>query len=244
MNAFTFFCGYILLTHCAHASSQHLICKHVENVFESSESESADELPKGDCNDVIKAGKRGPRGFQGPPGPTGPPGMVGMINEQLQQELQNIKDQLKCSGGVIVDRICYKLPRRVGVKLSYDEAERMCIFHGGVLAQLPTEESYNAVVTYTKRMFSIDIDNKERDFMRIWLSSTFQDNQVQLRNGRRGYASWFPSYPSQHVNNNRMGIHLPIKPEAPAHQVGMFNIDRGYAGDIFAICEFSLDENI
>ncbi|XP_076814005.1 uncharacterized protein LOC143460400 [Clavelina lepadiformis] len=74
---------------------------------------------------------------------------------KLQQELSFIKDQLKCSGGVIVERTCYKLPRRVGVKLSYDEAERMCIFHGGVLAQLPTGESYNAVVTYTKRMLTL-----------------------------------------------------------------------------------------
>ncbi|CAK8689464.1 unnamed protein product [Clavelina lepadiformis] len=151
-------------------------------------------------------------------------------------------DQLKCSGGVIVERTCYKLPRRVGVKLSYDEAERMCIFHGGVLAQLPTGESYNAVVTYTKRMFSIDsIDNKERDFVQIWLNSVCQDNKVFLRNGELGYASWYPRQPAQLVGHSCMGLHVPIKPEAFPHQVGMFNVNREYTGANFALCEFSLD---
>ena len=70
--------------------------------------------------------------------------------------------------------ICYKLPYRVGPSVNYYTAASMCTFHGGLLAEIPTEEVYNAVYDYMKKSWytwTTDITPNE---IRVWLGSTYE----------------------------------------------------------------------
>ena len=56
-----------------------------------------------------------------------------------------------CVDGVFVDNTCYRLPYRTGPRINYQQASDLCQFHGGVLAEIPSEDVYDAVFRYVKR---------------------------------------------------------------------------------------------
>ncbi|XP_076820146.1 uncharacterized protein LOC143465634 isoform X1 [Clavelina lepadiformis] len=112
-------------------ADQYLICKPVNEAFESSTSESSTT----NCDE--RATLQGKRGPQGAPGIPGPPGLTGATDYQrvksmIEADLQDIKDELKCREGVVVDKVCYWLPKRAGVKVTYDQAAALCAYHGAV----------------------------------------------------------------------------------------------------------------
>ena len=76
-------------------------------------------------------------------------------------------------GGVVVGNICYKLPYRVGPAVNYNTAESLCTFRGELLAEIRTEEEYNAVFDYVKKNWYTWTDDNSQ-VVRIWLGSSYQ----------------------------------------------------------------------
>ena len=75
--------------------------------------------------------------------------------------------------GVVVGNICYKLPYRVGPSVNYETAESLCTFHGGLLAEIRTQQEYNAVYDYVKKNWYTCTDENAH-VVRIWLGSSYQ----------------------------------------------------------------------
>ena len=84
-----------------------------------------------------------------------------------------VAEKLRCFDGVVVGSTCYKLIYRVGVGVNHEKARRLCTFHGGALAEIPTEEVYNAVFDYVKTNWYIDLNHQESSFVRVWLGSSY-----------------------------------------------------------------------
>ena len=76
--------------------------------------------------------------------------------------------------GVVVGNICYKLPYRVGLSVDYHTADSLCNFHGGLLAEIPTEQVYNAVYDYVKKNWYTWTENKRIKLVRVWLGSRYE----------------------------------------------------------------------
>ena len=86
----------------------------------------------------------------------------------------HITGKLQCMNGVVVGNICYKLPYRVGPSVDYNTAASLCTFHGGLLAEIPTEQVYNAVYDYVKKNWYTWTDNESSNIVRVWLGSSYQ----------------------------------------------------------------------
>lgn len=80
-------------------------------------------------------------------------------------------DHEVCEGGVIVDRNCFRLPYRKGPKMNKLRSRDFCQFHGGVLAELPTQEVYQAVFDYVKRSWYLEMNMHQ---VHVWLDSVYQ----------------------------------------------------------------------
>ena len=75
-----------------------------------------------------------------------------------------------CVDGVEVDRTCYRLPYRAGPRITYDQASVICRFHGGVLAEIPTEEVYQAVFRYVKRSWYYESNFNQ---VQVWMGAEY-----------------------------------------------------------------------
>ena len=84
-----------------------------------------------------------------------------------------VSEKLHCVDGVVVGNTCYKLPYRVGVGVNYDQARSLCNFHGGALAEIPTEEVFNALYKYVKAKWYIDINYPNSTWIHCWLGSSY-----------------------------------------------------------------------
>ena len=89
-----------------------------------------------------------------------------------------ISEKLRCIDGVVVGNTCYKLPYRVGVSVNYERARSLCTFQGGALAEIPTEEVFNAVYNYVKANWYIDLNHQTSAFIHIWLGSSYDVSNV------------------------------------------------------------------
>ena len=81
--------------------------------------------------------------------------------------------KLQCMNGVVVGNICYKLPYRVGPSVNYETAASLCTYHGGLLAEIRTQQEYNAIYDYVKNNWYTWTDENV-DVVRIWLGSSYQ----------------------------------------------------------------------
>jgi len=81
---------------------------------------------------------------------------------------------------VAVGGKCYRLLYRVGVKVTFLQAQNLCSFHGGLVAEIPSGEVYQAVFRYIRRTWSVDLDAKNRNFVQVFLNSPYEVNQYYL----------------------------------------------------------------
>ena len=86
----------------------------------------------------------------------------------------HITGKLQCMDGVVVGNICYKLVYGVGPSVDYNTAASLCNFQGGLLAEVPTEQVYNAVYDYVKNNWYTLIEKESFSYVRAWLGSTYQ----------------------------------------------------------------------
>ena len=70
----------------------------------------------------------------------------------------------------MVESTCYRLPYRSGPDLRFQEASDLCLFHGGVLAEIPTKDAYNAIFNYVKESWYLE---RDKNYMYIWLNSIY-----------------------------------------------------------------------
>ena len=70
--------------------------------------------------------------------------------------------------------ICYKLPYRVGPSVDYNTAASLCTFHGGLLAEIRTQQEYNVVYDYVKNNWYTWTENESSRIVRVWLGSTYE----------------------------------------------------------------------
>ena len=81
---------------------------------------------------------------------------------------------MRCLDGVAVGGKCYRLLYRVGVKVTFLQAQNLCTFHGGLVAEIPNEEVYQAVFKYIRRTWSVDLDAQNRNFVQVFLNSGYE----------------------------------------------------------------------
>ena len=81
---------------------------------------------------------------------------------------------MKCLDGVVAGGKCYRLLYRVGVKVTFLQAQNLCTFHEGLVAEIPNEEVYEAVFKYIRRTWSVDLDARNRNFVQVFLSTSYQ----------------------------------------------------------------------
>jgi len=75
-----------------------------------------------------------------------------------------------CKEGVIVGGACYWLPYRTGPKINLQKASDLCSFHGGVLAEIPSEKSYRTIFNYVKRSWYLKGGVNR---VQVWLRSVY-----------------------------------------------------------------------
>ena len=56
--------------------------------------------------------------------------------------------------------------------MNYESARSLCAFHGGGLAEIPTEEVYDAVYDYVKTNWYFTLNQETRNYVDIWLGSS------------------------------------------------------------------------
>ena len=83
--------------------------------------------------------------------------------------------KIRCIDGVAIDDVCYKLPYRVGLGVNFTQADAICRYRGGDLAEIPTEQVYNTVYEYIKQSsyYTINGDSINHARINIWLGSFY-----------------------------------------------------------------------
>jgi len=77
----------------------------------------------------------------------------------------------------VVGSTCYRLPYRSGQLLSYNQARELCNFHEGDLAEIPTNEEYDAIFSYVKRSWFLE---PSRNYGQVWLNSIYESVSLYL----------------------------------------------------------------
>ena len=88
-------------------------------------------------------------------------------------QVEFVSEKRRCVDGVVVGNTCYKLPYRVGVGVNYDQARSLCDFHGGILAEIPTEEVFNSLHNYVKENWYIELNHQNNTNIDCWLGSSY-----------------------------------------------------------------------
>ena len=56
--------------------------------------------------------------------------------------------------------------------MNYERARSLCAFHGGGLAEIPSEEVYDAVYDYVKTNWYFTLNGESGTVVYIWLGSS------------------------------------------------------------------------
>ena len=77
--------------------------------------------------------------------------------------------------GVVVGNICYKMLYKVGSGVNFDDANSLCSFHGATLAEIPTQQVYDAIFNYLRNSWFYEIADDEADynFVNVWLNYSY-----------------------------------------------------------------------
>ena len=74
--------------------------------------------------------------------------------------------------GVVVGNVCYKMLYKVGSGVNFEKASSLCSFHGATLAEIPTQQVYEAILNYMKKSWFYEI-GESRFFINGWLGSSY-----------------------------------------------------------------------
>ena len=64
--------------------------------------------------------------------------------------------------------------------MNYERARSLCAFHGGGLAEIPTEEVYNAVYDYVKTNWYFTLNQETSNHVQIWLGSSYDVSLISV----------------------------------------------------------------
>ena len=64
--------------------------------------------------------------------------------------------------------------------MNYERARSLCAFHGGGLAEIPTEEVYDAVYDYVKTNWYFTLNQETANFVQIWLGSSYDVSLISV----------------------------------------------------------------
>ena len=86
--------------------------------------------------------------------------------------LLHFTGKLQCMDGVVVGNICYKMLYKVGSGVNFEEANSLCSFHGATLAEIPTQQVYEAILNYMKKSWFFEI-GQSYIYISGWLGSLY-----------------------------------------------------------------------
>ena len=89
-----------------------------------------------------------------------------------------ITGKLRCIDGVVVGDICYKMLYKVGSGVNFEEASSLCSFHGTTLAEIPTQQVYEAILNYMKKSWFYVI-GQNVIAIRVWLGSSYSVSSLR-----------------------------------------------------------------
>ena len=64
--------------------------------------------------------------------------------------------------------------------MNYERARSLCAFHGGGLAEIPTEEVYDPVYDYVKTNWYFILNQKTANYVQIWLGSSYDVSLISV----------------------------------------------------------------
>ena len=88
--------------------------------------------------------------------------------------------KIQCIDGVAIGAVCYKLPYRVGPGVNFTQAEAVCRYRGGELAEIPTKQVYDTVYEYIEQSsyYTINGDSVNNVVIHVWLGSSYNVSTV------------------------------------------------------------------
>ncbi|XP_078489213.1 uncharacterized protein LOC144746151 [Ciona intestinalis] len=220
--------AYLCCLQSAKCTTTYTVCKTVESLFEIQPSRNY-------SSSVGKPGKRGPRGPPGPVGPQGEPGQINqeVLNAAIDTRLRAIQDQIACWDGLVHNGYCYRLLFRSGSGINFANAQALCRYHGGTLAEVDSEQTYRAFFAYVKRIWT-----NYQTYVQVWLGMTSQRGVAYMSNGTRApFIEWYRTYPKSGSTSLQMAFEVPIMHSRS--DKGMFDIGGTYAAPK-PLCRFNL----
>jgi len=215
--------------------STYLICKPVHKLFSFTNQRKNSTIhgPQG------PPGTRGPRGFVGPvgaPGPVGPPSVIEW--DVIEQHIgSQINARLKFRG-LMFRGYCYKPIYRAGLYGSQGgkaQSAAQCVHRGGTLVDIEDKEMYDALYSYIQDEWVTYID-RQLDFTKIWLASSYVNGILCKTSGVEGYAQWYNSHPT--ASNTGVTSIIATKSTRSAPRIGM-RTSESYSRPV-PLCRFSI----
>jgi len=201
-----------LVTGVVGQNSDYFMCKSIQTLFSTVGENTITTNRRGPQG---PPGKRGPRGFAGPPGPVGPTGPEAEPNWNANdQRIDNrirasFNSQLRRCSGVTYRGYCYKLVLKA-LKSSESTGKQwcaeQCTYRGGELIDLENEELYNLLYAYIQEVWVGYYDAPTRNFVDVWLASTYRDGSVRNSSGHETFIKWYPGYPTKNPSDMRWTI--------------------------------------
>jgi len=167
---------------------------------------------------------------------------------EIETTVQNLAEEESCTG-VIYNNTCIRLLYIVGKEAgSWSNAESMCQFHGGRLAEIETDELFNQVYEYVKKSWNSHT-NRDQDYVVVLLGMKYLNGElvfVSTGNSVPGdsIGFWRKGYPSSRSDHIYMRMSVPTnRPTSPQvvenGEVGFFNLED-YAETAVPLCQFPL----
>uniref|UniRef100_H2Z8R2 C-type lectin domain-containing protein n=1 Tax=Ciona savignyi TaxID=51511 RepID=H2Z8R2_CIOSA len=171
---------FALFLQFASTSSEYLVCKTVERVFDQFDLVNQSRIQQGPRGPAGKSGKKGPPGPQGIPGPPGPSAPSSRVNWteidiRIREAIVNytsgrIDRQCNCSTtepttaptktnttpvpctGIVFERNCIWLPYTRGtIRENKAQALSYCQRLNGTLVEILNPAMHNQIYSYVKR---------------------------------------------------------------------------------------------
>jgi len=174
---------------------------------------------------------------------------VNALKLEIEKEVLDLAEEESCAG-VIYNDTCIRLLYIVGKEAgSWSNAASMCQFHGGVLAEIETDELFNQVYEYVKKSWNSHT-NRDQDYVVVLLGMKYLNGELVFESSGNSVPGdsigfWRKGYPSTRRSDHiYMRMQVPTnRPTSPQRvengDVGFFNLED-LAEEAVPLCQFPL----
>jgi len=220
------------------SASSHLTC-HLSEEVDVSGSSSVAEASK-----VIV----GPPGKQGPRGPPGDlqncnctdySGILQRVKE-MEETISHLKKSAACKG-VVYEDTCIRLLKTVYDPVNYVASSDQCSFHGGRLADIPTDQLFHQVYDYIKQEWNV-YKSHNLIYVHVRLGMKYMNGAFVTSSGRsidpNTVGFWHAGCPR--AGYVYMGLVVSMDQSKVTDGSHGFHNNAADHGDLVPLCQFPL----